>query len=236
MITSAKKNNCTRHGARLFPSWIGALIFSLLFNLALFDLMPLLMDDNPGRPPDISHLEAVHVVRIKRPEPPRRKEIKTEKTPEKPPKKRSPKKSVYTNEPMKTALDLPFEINRKLPVAAASFQVPPMPMKRFVLNPPGLKASYNVGEIDHPLTPLSQAPPIYPWQAKRRDIEGRVKIRFIVDEEGRVGHIEILESHPREIFDDAVVRCVSGWRFKPGTVENIPVKTLTETTIKFKLE
>jgi protein TonB len=32
------------------------------------------------------------------------------------------------------------------------------------------------------------------------------------------------------------MRCVSGWRFKPGTVEGMPVKAWAETTIRFKLE
>jgi protein TonB len=61
-------------------------------------------------------------------------------------------------------------------------------------------------------------------------------LRFIVNEKGRVKHINIIKSHPRGIFEDAVINCVSKWRFKPATVEGIKVKTLVETTIRFKLK
>ena len=109
-------------------------------------------------------------------------------------------------------------------------------MQTVSLGAPDLKASYGIGEIDHPLTPLVQVPPIYPMRARRRGIEGWVKVRFIVDEEGRVNDVSVVESRPRKIFNAPVTRCVSGWRFTPGTVGGIPVKTWVETTVRFDLE
>ncbi|MGM0404242.1 MAG: energy transducer TonB, partial [Thermodesulfobacteriota bacterium] len=87
-----------------------------------------------------------------------------------------------------------------------------------------------------PLTAVSRMPPVYPMNAKRRNIEGWVRVRFIVDKEGTVEDIEILEEKPPGVFDRAVIDCVSGWRFNPGTVGGVPVRTVAETTIRFELD
>ena len=213
--------------------WTIATVFSLVFNIILFDLMPCLVNRNLGKPKYSQYIETVNIVRIKRPEPPaRKKEKKPEVKPKEQMKKLIQKKAVYQNR-MKRLVDLPFEINPKLTRIAGALKIPPMKMAR--LDSPGLK-SYGIGEIDQPLTALAQVPPIYPMRAKRMGIEGWVKVRFIVNEDGRVSDVKIHESSPERIFDNAVVHCVLSWRFTPGTVENVPVKTWVETTIRFDLQ
>ena len=216
--------------------WTIAAAFSLALNLVFFDLMPRLIVRDAGRIEYSPHIEKVEVIRIKRPEPPARRKEKKEKPkqPRETPKKLLQKKPVYVNRPIKHTVELPFEINPKLPTIAGDVAVPPM--QTVLLGSPGLKASYGIDEIDHPLTPLVQVPPIYPMRARRSGIEGWVKVRFIVNKEGRVEDISILESHPPKIFDKSVIRCVSAWRFTPGTVEGVPVNTWVETTIRFDLE
>ncbi len=101
---------------------------------------------------------------------------------------------------------------------------------------PILKAHYTMGELDSPLTPLVKIPPIYPMLATRRGIEGYVTVEFLVNNKGLVRQIRILDSRPEHIFDKSVANCVSQWKFKPGTMEGIPVATLVQTTIRFRLE
>lgn len=101
---------------------------------------------------------------------------------------------------------------------------------------PPLKDQYGMGELDSPLTPLVKIPPMYPMRAKRRGIEGWVRIRFQVDRRGRVNLPEVLEADPEKVFDSSVIKCVEQWRFKPGTVQGRAVNTLVETTIRFELE
>ncbi|MCP3873651.1 MAG: TonB family protein, partial [Desulfobacteraceae bacterium] len=48
--------------------------------------------------------------------------------------------------------------------------------------------------------------------------------------------IEVIRAQPDKIFNKSVLSCVSQWKFKPGTVEGIPVATRARTTIHFKLE
>ena len=104
------------------------------------------------------------------------------------------------------------------------------------MNGPVLETHYTMGELDSPLTPLVKIPPIYPIRASRRGIEGAVTVRFLVTKDGTVEQISIIDAQPKKIFDQSVISCISHWKFKPGTVEGIPVATLAQTTIRFKLE
>ncbi len=221
---------------RSFFLWTMAVVLSFALNIALFGLMPALMDKNPDKPHVDQYVSSINVIRMKRHEtPPKKKKHEEKITKKEPEKKRLIKEPVYTTRPkMKNPPKLPFKINARLPAISTDFHVPDVEM--VAVDAPDLKPSYGVGEIDHPLTPIVRVPPIYPLRARRRGIEGWVRIRFIVNKDGTVSRIEILESKPKKIFDAAVKKCVERWRFSPGTVEGIPVKTRVETTVKFKLE
>ncbi len=229
--------NRTVHRIRAVMLWATAVMLSLLINIALFGLMPRLTDRNPEPSGYSPPVEKINVIRIKKPDPPvqRKKPEKKEKLPKPPPEKQLLQKEVYRNPPLKHKFDLPFEINPRLPAISAEFQVPPMETVSSI-GSPELKSMYGVGEIDRPLTALAKVPPVYPMRARRRNIEGWVKIRFIVTEEGKVTDIKISESRPGKIFDAAVIRCVSSWRFSPGTVEGVAVKTYVETKVVFELQ
>ena len=95
---------------------------------------------------------------------------------------------------------------------------------------------FSVGQLDGPLAVLTKPPPAYPPAAKRRNIEGWIRVKFLVDEHGQVGQISVLAAEPEGIFEQSVLRCVSHWRFKPGTVKGTAVKTIVEQTVTFKLE
>lgn len=95
---------------------------------------------------------------------------------------------------------------------------------------------FSVGQLDGPLAVLAKSPPVYPSAAKRRSIEGWIKIKFVVDEHGHVDQISVLEAKPEGVFEQSVLQCVGNWRFKPGTVKGMAVKAQVEQTISFKLE
>lgn len=95
---------------------------------------------------------------------------------------------------------------------------------------------YAAGQLDGPLAAIAKSPPVYPPAAKRRNIEGWIKVKFVVDEQGQVDKVSVLGAEPEGIFEQAVVRCITGWRFRPGTKGGVAVKALVEQTITFKLE
>ncbi len=224
----------TSHRARSLTLWAGAALFSLILNIALFGLMPNLISDVPDMLENTDLIQMVNVVRVKRPETPvKKKKIKKE-IEKKIPKEVTALKKTLQQKQVLRMKQLPFEINPKIPVVPGTLPSPPM--ENIALQGPGLKGAYKIGEIDGPLTPLAQAPPVYPLRAKRLGIEGWVNVKFIVNEQGSVDGIEILKANPEKIFEQSVIRCVTSWRFAPGTIEGVPVKTQVLTTIRFELE
>lgn len=57
--------------------------------------------------------------------------------------------------------------------------------------------------------------PVYPEAARKRGIEGWVELAFTVMPNGSVEDVEVRNSSPADVFDDAAVRAIRGWRFEP---------------------
>jgi periplasmic protein TonB len=220
---------------RNWGAWIISALVAGGLNLALFLLMPYLMDPSPKRSSIETLVPQINVIRVKRPEtkvvrkpvkPPKPREVKMVKQPA-PPSKHPPK--------IRNRLTLPFEINPRLPSGPTTLDLPPLESGPLT-NLTGLPEVFSLGQLDAPLMVLNRIPPVYPMRAKRRGIEGWVKVKLMVDETGSVSRVTILEAEPPDIFEKAVRRSAGKWRFKPGTVGGMPVKTWVETTIKFELE
>ncbi|MCP4020611.1 MAG: energy transducer TonB [Desulfobacteraceae bacterium] len=224
-----------KSGLRSYAGWIFAIACSMALNFALFGLMPGLIQMSPSAPDKLEDLEQIHVIRVKRAEPlPKKKKKEEIKKPE--PKKqltRTPFKKM-TIKPVARKPRLPFELNPKLPAAPMDLVMPGL--EHFSMDGPDLKGLYNMDELDGPLTALVKVPPLYPRRAARKHIEGLVSVEFKVNKQGLVKDIVIVDAKPREIFDKSVIKCVSQWKFKPGTVEGIPVATKAQTTIRFQME
>ncbi len=94
----------------------------------------------------------------------------------------------------------------------------------------------DAGKLDIIPAPSFKRQPRYPYRAKRMGIEGSVKIRFLVDKEGYVSNITIVEAEPPGIFEQAVLDAVSTWKYTPGELMGHKVKAWVSTTVIFKLE
>lgn len=72
----------------------------------------------------------------------------------------------------------------------------------------------------------------YPRKARKQGIEGRVVVRFIVDERGRVTEAEVAEPvHP--LLDDAALTAVRKMRFEPAQKDGEPVSVQLSVPIGF---
>ncbi len=208
--------------------WCKAALVAAALNLALYLLMPALIATTPDKPAFETLVPQISLTRLRPPEPHK------PPAPVKPPEPKPLERPKPTTTPLPTPkLQLPFELNPRLPSSSTTLDLPPM---ETALPQGNFSETFSVGQLDGPLTSLVQIPPIYPHSAKRRNIEGWVKVRFVVDENGTVGKVSVLAAKPEGVFEQSVLRCVSGWRFKPGTVGGVAVKALVEQTITFKLE
>jgi protein TonB len=91
-------------------------------------------------------------------------------------------------------------------------------------------------QVDTVPAVVGQTRPAYPYRARRRNIEGWVRIRFLVDQRGRVNDLNVLESSPEGVFEGAVRDAVLRWRFRPGIRAGRSVDVWVETTIQFELD
>jgi protein TonB len=213
---------------RNWITWLWALAGALGLNLALFALMPHLQHPATAGLTADQPLANIDVIRIRRPD----SEVKRkDRKPPDPPQPKQPPPDM--ERPLQARLTLPFEINPRLPTGPQTLSLPALDPVAFDTS--GLDA-FAAGDLDSPLTVLVRVPPVYPLRAKHRGVQGWVRVRFVVNEEGGVDKVSVVESQPPGVFERNVIRCVSGWRFKPGTVEGMPVRAWAETTIRFKLE
>ncbi len=200
--------------------WLLALAGAVCVNLIIFGSMSFL-----SRELEQVGNSILHPVRVFMPLPTPPQED------EPPPPEKPPPQTEITPlevQPLKTPpveLEQPkldYEINPRLGLGLA-------------LPAPG-PARFEMGQVDRVPMASSRLNPTYPYTARRRGIEGTVQVRFLVDEKGRVQHLEITGAKPRGVFEESVLRSVPRWRFRPGRKDGQAVATWVETTINFKLE
>lgn len=64
---------------------------------------------------------------------------------------------------------------------------------------------------------VSKAELEFPREAVQAGAErGRVRARMTIDTAGEVTRVEIIEASPRRVFDRAVIKSLSQWRFNAG--------------------
>lgn len=227
-----------RMTARDVAGWGIALAGSMLLNITLFGLMPGLVQRVPRENPDREIIDHIQVVRIRHPETMPEKKPPEQISEPQPGKMENPARTPATQiRPTGLPAVRPrhdFQLNPELPALPVDLALPPL--AQFSMAVPALKEIYLEGELDSPVTPLVKLPPVYPPLARRRGIDGQVKVSFTVTRDGRVADIRILSAEPARIFDSSVISGVSKWTFKPGTVDGVAVDSLVETTIRFELE
>lgn len=94
---------------------------------------------------------------------------------------------------------------------------------------------FNLSDLDRKPQLINRIQPVYPYEARRKEINGRVILRFIVDREGNVRNIRVVRAEPEGLFEKNAKEAVDKWRFKPGYFSGEPVNTRVTVPIKFEM-
>jgi protein TonB len=198
-----------------------AALSGLLLCLGLFWLMQILISTGEGKLSRAESGPLIEFVRLKRDS-----QVLTRE-------RRLPEKPLPPKLPPRPRIDLP---QRQRPAAPrpsfkADFDLP------VVLGEGPYLGEVSAFEVtDSTFMPLSRTPPRYPYQAKRRGIEGWVRVSFTVTEDGAVADVVVEEADPPGVFEKAALAAVSQWKFKPRIVDGKAVAGRAEQRVEFDLD
>ena len=86
-----------------------------------------------------------------------------------------------------------------------------------------------------PVKPLKTIHPPYPRQARDRDWQGQVILRFKILSNGTVESGTIHQSSGYQMLDDSALKAVKQWQFQPAKNGGFPVVSVVDIPIKFDL-
>jgi TonB family protein len=75
----------------------------------------------------------------------------------------------------------------------------------------------------------------YPEEARKAKVEGAVRMRLLVDDDGSVARASVL-ADPTSMFAHAAMKVARLYRFKPAKIDGRRVATEIEFTIHFELD
>jgi TonB family protein len=90
------------------------------------------------------------------------------------------------------------------------------------------------GPISKP-TVRERVAPKYPPEMREQGISGRIIARLVIDKDGFVQDVEIVES-PAGAFSEAATEALEQWTFEPATLNGDPVAVSYIVTLMFRLE
>jgi protein TonB len=95
-------------------------------------------------------------------------------------------------------------------------------------------AVFDIGSLDQKPRVVFQPNPVYPYELRRRKVEGTVYVVFVVDENGRVIQPSI-ETASNEAFGAPTLDAVKRWRFDPGVIRGEKVRSKMRVPVRFTL-
>lgn len=200
------------------PLWVLlAVTASIVINLGLLGLASLLSKER-GLPQDITDPIGVRLVTLAPPETPEREEVKE---PEKP----KPQKSTdFKPDLVRPQLASRGALDVGVAIDLGDLGGPDT----------GGEFVFEAYELDQPPQVIVRVPPMYPYKAREQGIEGAVQVKMLVNADGTVGQVIILDARPEGLFEDAVRKAVPQWKFSPGKIEGEAVTAWVITTLRFE--
>lgn len=81
---------------------------------------------------------------------------------------------------------------------------------------------------------LKHVPPVYPEQARRNKLTGKVFLRFRVAVDGTVDSVSVLKG--ADVFREAAIAAIRSIEFKPATSDGAPVPVWMAQVVRFDLD
>ena len=89
--------------------------------------------------------------------------------------------------------------------------------------------------VDQPPQASYQAPMNFPPRARAQGVEGYVVFSLLIGVTGEIEQLEIIESYPENVFDEAATQGINQWKFEPAMYQGQPVRAWAKQRIRFDL-
>jgi TonB family protein len=99
---------------------------------------------------------------------------------------------------------------------------------------PGIPPRIRLGGQVEAAKLLFHPAPQYPSKAKRKGLQGTVKLGAIILRDGTIKDVKLVEGDP--ILAKAAIEAFSRWRYEPTMINGEPVEVVTEVDVNFTLE
>lgn len=131
-------------------------------------------------------------------------------------------------------VDVPVVV-RPMPIVTRA--APRRHVRRHVVRAaPPVRRTLGSDEVDEPPRESFIRKPDYPRLALRREIEGSATVKLLIDEEGRVREVELIDTRGSRLFGDAVLAVAKSWRFVAAKNRGKRVRVWALKTVRFRLE
>lgn len=211
----------TKSVAKTLPRYVIVGLLAVIIVLALYLIMQYMVgqDANTGKGQEDS--AAIDFYKVK-------PETEVKKNP--PPK--PPEPTPAEKPPQRPTLDIEQEQN---PEDATP---PDVDVPNIDTSPNGTEPfSPSNGNMNQEggVIPIVKIAPQYPRKPLMAKIEGWVKVKFTITTAGTVSNAQVIEAKPKRIFDQAALKAIRKFKFKPKVVNGQRVEQIATQTIEFEL-
>lgn len=89
--------------------------------------------------------------------------------------------------------------------------------------------------VDQKPRALSRPTLEYPARAMAKRLEGFVMLSILIDEEGNVAEVQVIEADPPDTFEEAAISNIKKWKFEPARYQGKPVSIWVNQPISFQV-
>lgn len=100
-----------------------------------------------------------------------------------------------------------------------------------VIRDPTYYAARFLDVYPKPLGPIELR---YPEQAAFTDLSGSVTLLLLIDDDGTLNEVSVVEAKPAAIFDEAALAAFRGMRFSPARKDGRAVRSRVQITVGFE--
>ena len=95
-------------------------------------------------------------------------------------------------------------------------------------------AGYDADVVDVRPAVVRKVLPVYPPQARRLHLSGRVTLRILIDAEGAPRSFAVHQATPAGVFEEAALEAARQFRFTPGRIDGKGVATIVLLPFTFE--